>query len=264
MVTAFQEYNASRSDVWETPFKATDVRAASFEAARARGWLLALVDDDSRLVPFLTPRYYAEREGHLAALENPYDSLGTRFATVLVDMQDQGYFPKALPRYCVDNPTDWQGVNDRVRRAIHLPFEWEGSSTEAAQWPEPLLLSLIQYFHDQAQRPATVGYVHDFIGCGSHFDHRSAESGAAVYRWRVNELLNRCKIGLQVGGTGEERYADSVVPWTSQLMPEPSPRMTPMKWRSVSVRSGNEERLQRRKDPRSHCSPGPSNRDALQ
>lgn len=36
-----------------------------------RGWLLDLTKDDSRLMPYVAPRYYAERGGHTSAPGNP-------------------------------------------------------------------------------------------------------------------------------------------------------------------------------------------------
>lgn len=195
VVDSFRDRMTTPPDIWGVP---TGVD-------RSREWLRHLAADESRLLPFVSPQYYAEREGHTTSPDNPFDSLGVQFATLLTDMQDQGYFPVALPRYCVDNNTNWYEVNERVRRAIHMPFSWDGAAADGEQWDEPLLLSLIEYFHDHAQRPRVTGYIHDYGDCGPHFDLHSAESGGAVYRWRVNELLDRHKTGLQLGRHGVER-----------------------------------------------------------
>jgi len=170
-----------------------------------RGWLLDLTKDDSRLMPYVAPRYYAERGGHTSAPGNPYDALGVQYAELLLDLQDRGYFPVALPRWCSDAPVDFDEVGERVRRAIHMPFGWDGTQTMGGDWDEPVLYSIMEYFHDQAQRPRTILYHHEYGDCGPHYDSHSAESGGAVYRWRVNDLLRRHRVELVLGRAGEER-----------------------------------------------------------
>ncbi|MFD1338729.1 hypothetical protein [Microbacterium lemovicicum] len=170
-----------------------------------RSWLMDLVADDARLLPYVLPRYYAEREGHSARPDQSVGGLGVQFATLLRQMQEDGYFPLALPRDCVDHPTDWYEVGDRVRQAVLIDFRWDGQRDQADAWGRPLLFSLIEYFHDNAQRPRTVGYIHDHGDCGPHYADHDAESGEAVYRWRVNELLDRHRVDLNLGRAGDER-----------------------------------------------------------
>jgi hypothetical protein len=170
-----------------------------------RGWLEDLVNDGSRLVPYSPPRYYAEREGLASVPSNPYEALGVEYASLLREMQELGYFPVALPRFCVDADDDWDSVSARVQRAIHIPFRWDGNPAMGADWDRPLLLSLMEYFHDSAQRPRVISHIHEFGNCGPHYAEHSAESGGAVYRWRVNEMLARHKLELTLGRAGEER-----------------------------------------------------------
>lgn len=70
--------------------------------------------------------------------------------------------------------------------------------------PEDILFSVIEYFHDQAQRPRT-RWLHPFEGCGWHYGSHNRESGATVYRWRVNELLSRFQIAYRLGNDGPEK-----------------------------------------------------------
>jgi hypothetical protein len=179
--------------------------ATQEQKKESRGWLDELMADHARLIPYVAPRYYAEREGHASAMGNPYRSLGVEFAELLVMLQDQGYFPNALPRDCVDDPTEWGDVSVQVSRAIHMPFTWDGDPHAATEWSEPLIYSLVEYFHDQAQRPRTPGTFHSFAGCGPHYADHSAESGGAVYRWRVNALLDSHAVGMNLGKLGDER-----------------------------------------------------------
>lgn len=179
------------------------VQPANMDAARL--WAEQFVRERSRLSAHVTPTYFAERHGHIAAFAEPREHLAMAFATVLSDMQDHGYFPLALPRDCVDNPVSWSHVSEQVRHAIHLPFEWDGVRESARDWDEPTLYSLMEYFHDAAQRPRSEGYFHSYAGCGPHYADHNAESGAAVYRWRVNALLERYSVNMRMGKAGEER-----------------------------------------------------------
>lgn len=171
----------------------------------ARRWAEQFVRQRSRLSPYVAPTYFAERHGHVASHAEPREHLAMAFASMLSDMQDHGYFPGALPRECVDAPVSWSHVSEQVRHAIHLPFEWDGDRETARDWDELTLYSLMEYFHDGAQRPRSEGHFHSFSGCGPHYADHNAESGAAVYRWRVNALLERYSVSMRMGKAGDER-----------------------------------------------------------
>lgn len=170
-----------------------------------RRWGEQLVQERDRLAPYVAPTYFAERHGHIADIAEPREHLAMAYATMLTDMQDHGYFPVALPRHCVDEYVSWSHVSEQVRHAIHLPFEWDGERESARGWDDPSLYSLMEYFHDAAQRPRSEGHVHGFAGCGPHYAEHNAESGGAVYRWRVNALLERYGVSMRMGKSGPER-----------------------------------------------------------
>lgn len=171
----------------------------------ARRWLRALANDTTRFLPYSPPRYYAERKGLTSTPERPFEVLAEQFGVLLRDMQDRGYFPSAMPRDCEDDWVQWDEVSQRVSRAIHMPFSWNGTAAEAGSWDQALLLSVIEFFHDQAQRPRRPDYFHEHNGCGWHYTDHSAESGGAVYRWYVNQLLDRHLVALNLGKSGDER-----------------------------------------------------------
>lgn len=180
--------------------------ASEAEYDRARAWLRSLLANESKLMPYVPPRYFAQREGHSSFSEaEPIKLLALAFAELLLELQDLGYFPESLPRDCVDNRTSWEYVSSRAARAIHLPFDWDGEARDALTWDESSLYSLIEYFHDGAQRPRTMGFFHDYGGCGNHYAEHSAESGGVVYRWRVNTLLETYGVELRLGTRGDER-----------------------------------------------------------
>lgn len=169
----------------------------------AREWLDSVRRSDLR--PYEPPAYFAEREGYV---ERPPAQgrahLEEAFVALIGRMQEDGYFPRALPRECVDNSVDYEDVSDRIQRATKLTVKWP-LSVWAGSLPEASLFSLMEYFHDHAERPRVMGYIHTFGQCGPHYDAHDRDSGRVVYRWRLNELLDEYSVGYRLGSIGEER-----------------------------------------------------------
>jgi hypothetical protein len=173
-------------------------------AVSMRRWLEELLQDNLRLVSRSEPTYFAEREGLVygdafAGLTRLVEAV----AALVGDMQEHGYFPDALPRNCYDNETDYNVVSRKLRSATKLPIDWPMVRSEEDEIPEGALFTLIEYFHDQAQRPRAVEREHTY--CGSHYGRHNVESGGVVYRWRMNGLLEEHKIGYRLGATGLEK-----------------------------------------------------------
>lgn len=167
----------------------------------AREWLAEV--RVSELAPHRPPVYYAEREG-LVPDGPPGDwlSLGQAFAELIATMQGAGYLPYALPRECVDRDVDYIEVTRRIRQATKLQVNWPLPTP--ATLPDATIFTLIEYFHDQAYRPRTKGFIHSHAECGPHYDAHNRDSGGFVYRWRVNQLLSAHGVGFRLGTTGEE------------------------------------------------------------
>lgn len=171
----------------------------------AKQWLTGIIQTPDCLVPYTTPAYWAQREGLLTDKHESSSSLAKSFALLLLEMQHEGYFPMALPRDCVDDSVDWGSVSKNASKALLLDFAWDGSVHSALQWNEPLLYSLMEYFHDEAQRPRVEDFIHTYGGCGPHYGLHNSESGRVVYRWRVNGLLEKYRSNFHLGSTGEEQ-----------------------------------------------------------
>lgn len=163
-------------------------------------WLTDLLADESRLKQHVAPLYWAERNGEVNSTRPP-GSLAEGFIRILFELQDRGYFPRALPRDCTDDPTDYAEVAGLVERATKLRMQWPPASQQLG---EVAAYSLMEYFHDEAQRPRTYS-IHKFNDCGPHYDHYSRESGGVVYRWRVNTLLAEHGVDLRLANTGAEK-----------------------------------------------------------
>lgn len=179
--------------------------ASSAVPMHARSWLLTLLDDKARLRPWVPPRYWAERNGHAGGQsQGPARPFADDVVRLISRFQDEGYFPKALPKDCVDSPTEYEWVSEMIHEATHLDIKWPPTEAALAFMKEPEVLTLIEYFHDHAQRPRTAS-LHDYGDCGLHYYNPDRAAGGAVYRWRTNELLERHDMPLRLGSKGAER-----------------------------------------------------------
>lgn len=173
-----------------------------------RHWLQALLADETRLMPYQPPVYFAERHsgGRLDPGPDSRFTFAEDFVQLLNEMSAEGYFPKILPKLCEDDrwPADPIDVARELRRATKQEVEWPLTSADAKLLPDLTIYSLVEYFNDQAQRPRSAQW-HNWDNCGYDYSDFNRESGGAVYRWRVNALLKDHKAPLMLGSVGAER-----------------------------------------------------------
>ena len=74
---------------------------------------------------------------------------------------------------------------------------------EPEVWTEPDLCDFIEVFQDLAARQ-TRQWFHSFNDCGWHPQAFSPRSGRALYRWRMNRLLDTTTLRLRLAETGED------------------------------------------------------------
>ena len=171
------------SDVWDT-------KTAVSITTSATDWFQAVLNRANQFRPYQSPVYFAQRAGLTEPIEEPTITLADGVVNLIKEMQYLGYFPKILPKECVDEgdiSEEWLGV--QIARAIGHRVQWPlHYNSPPLDVSEPILFSLIEFFHDQAQRPRT-SWWHSFNECGFHYQQFNRESGGVVYRWRMNELL---------------------------------------------------------------------------
>lgn len=169
-----------------------------------RARLQTLIAGDSPVRPYKRAQYWLERrEGASPRLHRKL--LSQAFLELIEEMQDLGYFPKVLPKGCVDVYGSWnEDPGADISKAIRCEVSWpDDLKQESLSFPDDVLYSIIEYLHDQAQRPRTRS-MHGWNDCGYHYDDYNKASGGVVYRWRVNELLDSYGVGLRLGSRGEE------------------------------------------------------------
>lgn len=180
---------------WSTP--SGNSHHAAYEA------LAALIQQPSGLRGYVEPQYWIERKGRTKKGGGDR-SLSLDFFGLIVEMSELGYFPKAFPEDCVDVfSTSPDEISLSIRKAIHVDVNWPSDLTENVVTSD-VLFSLIEYFHDQAQRPRT-RFSHSSVGCGWHYLDHNKESGGVVYRWRVNQLLDAHGSDHRLGTRGDEK-----------------------------------------------------------
>lgn len=170
------------------------------EAARI---VNALLEDPGILHEVEPPRYWLERQ-FADDLLAPRAELPIAFFSLIEDFCEGDYFPTIMPKPCVDDHL-YQSVDlsKSISDAIGAEVSWP-SVADSQPISDDILFSVIEFFHDRALRPRTRS-LHPYANCGWHYDNHNRESGAAVYRWRVNELLGRYKIGFRLGNAGAEK-----------------------------------------------------------
>lgn len=147
--------------------------------------------------------YYAERH---SKLESPrqMDALGYGLHRVVSEMSKSGYFPGLFPVICVDDDDPLQpDPSEKISAHIGHLITWP-DDVSRNKLNGPVLYSVIEYLHDEAQRPQR-RYYHNFGSCGMHYEDFSKRAGGMVYRWRVNELLEQHRVGLKLSNEGDEK-----------------------------------------------------------
>jgi len=187
------------SEVWEA-------EAATAITNSGVAWFRKVLDSADRLHQYEPPVYFAQRQGLAEETETNLRPFADSVVDLIHEMQDLGYFPTVLPRDCVDKSSlDPNGINSKIQRAIRQPVEWpEYRHSGPLQVSNAGLLSLIEYFHDQAQRPRT-SWLHGYNECGYHYETFNRESGGVVYRWRMNEVLAAHGSEFRLGRGGRQR-----------------------------------------------------------
>ncbi|MCQ3810806.1 MAG: hypothetical protein KTV68_09665 [Acidimicrobiia bacterium] len=167
-------------------------------------WLGNLADAAPRL-PLHRPRlYYSQRARDDADASNSVlPAIARRARGLINELAEDCYFDQVLEVQCIEfslppGPTPEEILNSSVGK----PHLW---SDEFEEWAEADLCDFIEVFHDQAARPIR-RWFHTFADtvCGWHVESFSKRSGQAIYRWRMNQLLDSTPFEFRLAETGED------------------------------------------------------------
>lgn len=193
-----------------------------------------------RLQPYEPRRYYRHRR------QLPVDGgrpagpdmarLAADWTSTIAGLVDKGYLDRFAGEACSDSD------NDRDARISKLLPEAAGADEP---WPidvatlpddQERLFTLIEVFHDLVARPRTRTW-HDFDHDYCWYDDFDERTGQALYRWKVNDLLDQNAFDLEVADAGED------VGFLVQRQRDPRQDLIHTTAQGASI-DGNEDRVQ--------------------
>lgn len=120
---------------------------------------------------------------------------------IVSDLEGRGYFEQAFEKDCPDDPSD---VDPSTELEVRLGI--------ADLWPldvsrltndQDVLFGVVEVLHDLASRPRSRS-LHSYNQCGWHHSDFARGTGRRLYRWKVNQLLDRSDLGLRLADDGED------------------------------------------------------------
>ena len=169
-----------------------------------------LVRDTAQLPRYAPRQYYSARRNPSPDTPLTPAQTKTAYAEVIAALARTGYFHDAFGSSCVDdadNPAE-QGQKELSSLLDTDCPMWplardNGELSGVEQdWSEDLFFDVIEALHDLVARPRWRGW-HEF---DQHWDYQdfASATGQAVYRWKVNELLFRSEVLLQLADSGSD------------------------------------------------------------
>lgn len=178
-------------------------RGAVLNRSRPLAWLQELREQIPDLRMESAPRPYwsqKQRKSSPAAATDLVTTI-TRCRTVVAELTREHWFSRSVGFECYDGHGDSSTtmadvLENRVGKPhlIDLPTE---------RWTEDDLCDFVEVLHDISARPSR-GWFHEFSGCGWHPTDYDRSSGQAIYRWRVNQVLDASTLGLRLAAEGED------------------------------------------------------------
>ncbi len=167
-----------------------------------RAFLVALLRSADRLPVAGRKRpYYSQRKAGVSDSQLTHEVAVSQFMRTVQDLDARGYFDRIFGLDCVD---DMRTVSPRdvIAAEVERKVSWPLLKSELVNDPD-LLLDLVEVLHDFAGCPRSRTF-HDWSNCGWHYGDFSITLGQGVYRWTVNQILDRTSFGLRLADDGED------------------------------------------------------------
>lgn len=161
--------------------------------------LLAQVD--SLPVESQPKRYWSQRNRDDSQREKSLEAVVHRVRRLVADLEAHHYFAETLGFDCVDGNGDTgRDIRDEMSVRVGKP---DLVDADDLAWSEDDLCDFIEVHHDLAAYP-TRGWYHQYCDCGFHPTRFSRSTGQALYRWRINTVLNGTTLDLRLAESGED------------------------------------------------------------
>ena len=147
-------------------------------------------------VPYWSERHRVSRPGTISMAGTVRE-----FVTIINDLDTRGYFEKVFDKDCVDAPASVD-PSALIEHEIGVGDLWPLTAAQLIE-DRDVFCDVIEVLHDFAARPRA-RRMHGYAGCGWHYSAFSLEAGQVLYRWRVNQILDRSDLGLRLADEGED------------------------------------------------------------
>lgn len=150
--------------------------------------------------------YYAERNGKAPA----GGRLDLRAVASLFNSEHQrwteaGYFVEHFGFWCVDDDNIHGKLGGDIEARMLFSLGKTGLWPVSQRWSsysEEDLFSVIEFMFDHVSKPLT-GTMHQYGGCGMHWETFDTKAGQREYRATMNVLLGRYGEGYEISPDGE-------------------------------------------------------------
>lgn len=204
------EQTRQPSSPWDVVNATTRMAAAALGRSRRQQHLDDLIAAAPRMPEQAAPRpYYAQRQAPDATrvpAKPRLDEAKRAWRSLMADLLERGYLDRAARRPCVDDRntqdvTQYELLDADFAQRLGDSYGPLDRSPEA--WPDEHFFGMIEVGHDLVARPRRRRF-HDYDHCGWHYSDFAVDPAQIFYRWRVNQLLIRQGIDLQLAKSGEE------------------------------------------------------------
>lgn len=137
-------------------------------------------------------------------MDAPTSELGAtvrRVRNLIDELARDHFFAEALGFDCVDGNGD-HGSSADVELGTRLGKAHLWSAIDS-EFSEADLCDVIEVFHDLAARPKR-GWYHSYCDFGFHPSAFHRKSGQALFRWRINQVLETSSVNLRLAEDGED------------------------------------------------------------
>lgn len=146
--------------------------------------------------------YWPHRHGQRRQTDKTTRAPEPGFAKLINELRADGYLDRAFPQDCVDaNDSIEVDPSEILEERLDIPDLWP---LRPSDWDEDTFFGLVEVFHDLVARPRS-RWFHSYSQCGWHYSEFSTDIGQALYRWRVNRLLEASGLELRLSDDDEDR-----------------------------------------------------------
>ena len=138
------------------------------------------------------------------AVQDRVQQLRREWAQLVEDLQNRGYLDWIAPRGCDARPPPSPAaevlaaeIEQRVRVDGLWPLRYQ-------DWESDTFYDLIEVVHDLVARPRHRDQ-HAGDGCSGHYSDFAQTPAQMLYRWEVDQLLDRYGVGLRLAAGGEDK-----------------------------------------------------------